>query len=156
PGDALSGLVTIDVQNGRRKLFATSDDMIFRKPVWLPDGSGLVVLSFGVYGLQTQIGFVSFPGGKLSRVTRDTNSYTDLSLAADGQTLATVLGQTHLNLYVSEAGSNSTTRQLASAPQAHSVSWTRAGQLLISTARGLVLLNSESGTQTPLLSQFSS
>src|SRR5208337_1356988 len=111
PGDKFSGLVAIDMESGKRKLFVTTDSMFFQKPVWLPDGSGLLVLGAGPYFTQTQIVFVSFPGGKISAVTRDTNSYRDLSLSADGHTLATVLRQTQLNAYVMPAGANSTEAQ---------------------------------------------
>ena len=45
PGDAVSGLVAIDVESGKRNLFATSNDKFFQRPVWLPDGSGLMALA---------------------------------------------------------------------------------------------------------------
>ena len=38
PAGALSGLVAIDIESGKRKLFATAKDKFFQKPVWLPDG----------------------------------------------------------------------------------------------------------------------
>ena len=156
PGDALSGLVAIDVENQKRKLFATSQDLFFNRPVWLPDGSGLLVLADHPYGAPSQIVFVAFPSGKLSPVTRDTNSYADLSLAADGHTLATVLRQVHLNAYVMPSDATSSqARQLTTASPSDIISWTRDGQLLISAAAGgLTLLNPESGAQTPFLSQL--
>ena len=44
---------------------------------------------------------------KCRRVTRDTNAYIDLSLAADGHTMATVERQTHNNVYVLPDGASS-------------------------------------------------
>ena len=130
--------------------------MVFQKPVWLPDGSGLLVLGAGPYFTQTQIVFVSFPAGKLSPVTRDTNSYVDLSLATDGHALATVLSQIHLNPYVMPDGAGSSqARQLTTGSPVTGVSWTRDGQLLTSAgATGLTLLNPDSGAKTPFLSQI--
>jgi eukaryotic-like serine/threonine-protein kinase len=156
PGDALSGLVAIDVESGKRNLFVTSNDKFFQRPVWLPDGSGLLVLGAGPYFTLTQIVFVSFPAGKLSPVTRDTNSYADLSLAADGHTLATVLRQRYLNPYVMLAGATSSqARQLTTGSPITNVSWTRDGQLLTSAgAGGLALLNPDSGAKAPFLSQL--
>ena len=156
PGDTLSGLVAIDVASGKRTLFVTTNDLFFQKPVWLPDGSGLLVLGAGPYFTQTQIVFVSFPAGKLSPVTRDTNSYVDLSLAADGHALATVLSQTHLNPYVMPDGAGSSqARQLSTGSPVTGVSWTRDGQLMTSAgASGLTLLNPDSGAKTPFLSQL--
>jgi len=156
PGDALSGLVAIDVQSGKQNLFSTSPDLFFNRPVWLPDGSGLLVLADHAYGAQTQIVFVVYPSGKISPVTRDTNSYKDLNISADGHTLATVLRQAHLNAYAmpSEA-SSSPARQLTTASPSDSISWTRDGQLLMSgIAGGATLLNPDSNLQTPLLSQL--
>jgi eukaryotic-like serine/threonine-protein kinase len=156
PGEAFSGLVAIDVESGKRNLFATTNDKFFQRPVWLPDGSGLLALSAGPYLTQTQIVFISFPAGKMSAVTRDANSYSDLSLAADGHALATVLSQTHLDPYVMPAGtSSSQARRLATGSPITKVSWTKDGQLLTSAgATGLALLNPESGAKTPLLSQL--
>ena len=156
PGDALSGLVAIDVANGKRSLFVTSNDLFFTLPSWLPDGSGLTVLGDSAYGAHTQIFFVSFPEGKLSPVTRDTNSYIDLSLAADGRTLATVLRQTYLNPYVMPEGAGSSqARQLNAGSSATDVSWTRDGQLMTSApTSGLALLNPDSGAKTPFLPQL--
>ncbi|SPF46467.1 Serine/threonine protein kinase [Candidatus Sulfotelmatobacter kueseliae] len=157
PGDKFSGLVAIDMESGKRNLFVTTNSMFFQKPVWLPDGSGLLVLGAGPYFTQTQIVFVSFPGGKISAVTRDTNSYRDLSLSADGHTLATVLRQTQLNAYVMPAGASSTqARQVTTGSPIIGVSWTRDGQLIASAeASGLALLNPESGSKVPIVSQLS-
>jgi len=156
PGEAVSGLVAIDVESGKQKLFVTTNDRFFQRPIWLPDGSGLLVLGAGPYFTQNQIVFVSFPGGKVSAVTRDTNSYSDLSLAADGHTLATVLSQTHLDPYVvPEGASSSQARRLTTGSPITGVSWTKDGQLITSAgAAGLALVNPESGAKTPLLSQF--
>ena len=156
PGDALSGLVAIDVESGKQNLFVTTNEVYLQKPVWLPDGSGLLALGAGPYYTQVQIVFVSFPSGKISPVTRDANSYVDLSVAADGHALATVLNQTHLTLYVMPDGaSSSQARQLATGSPVTSVSWTRDGQLMTSAgADGLTLLNPDSGAKTPFLSQI--
>src|ERR1700736_1143658 len=109
--------------------------------------SGLLVLGAGPYFTQTQIVFVSFPTGKISPVTRDTNSYPDLSLSADGHTAATVLRQTQLNAYVLPEGvSGAQPRQLTNGSPIIGVSWTRDGQIVTSAeASGIALLNPESG-----------
>jgi serine/threonine protein kinase len=156
PGEAFSGLVAIDVESGKRNLFATTNDKFLQRPVWLPDGNGLLALGAGPYLTQTQIVFISFPAGKMSAVTRDANSYSDLSLAADGHALAAVLSQTHLDPYVMpEGASSSQARRLATGSPISKVSWTKDGQLLTSAgATGLALLNPDSGAKTPLLSQL--
>ncbi len=156
PGDALSGLVAMDAETGKRNLFVTSDNLFFVRPMWLPDGKGLLVIGQLPYGAQWQIFFVSFPEGKLTPVTRDTNSYVDLSLSADGHTVATVLRQAHLSQSVLTVGaSSSQERPFSTGSLNDSVSWTRDGKLLMSAAAGgLTLLNLESGAQTPFAAQI--
>ncbi|HXY48263.1 MAG TPA: protein kinase [Terriglobales bacterium] len=156
PGDALSGLVAIDVSSGKRKLLTTTNELYFTLVSWLPDDSGLLALGDSGYGSHTQIFFVSFPGGKLFPVTRDTNSYIDLSLADDGRTLATVQRQIRLKSYVMpvDAGS-SPARELTSGSSITSISWTRNDQLMTSIPMsGLSLLNPSSDVKTPFLSQM--
>ncbi len=157
PGDALGGMAAFDAESGKRNDFLLSKDLYFSKQVWLPDGSGLLALGVPVFSSQVQIVHVAYPSGKVSAVTRDTNSYIDLSMAADGHTVAAVERLTHNNAYVMPAaGSSAQARQLAmEGPPSYEVGWTRDGQLLMSVANtGVTLLNSESGAKTPLFSQI--
>jgi serine/threonine protein kinase len=155
PGDAISGVVAIDVETGRRKLFVTSKKEYFSRPAWLPDGRGLLVLGDDAFGAHTQIFVISYPEGKVSALSRDTNSYNDLSLAGDGHTLAAVLRQTHLNPYVMPADTGSSeARQITGDALITGISWTRDGQLLTSApANGLALLNPDTGAKLPFLAQ---
>ena len=157
PGDMLSGLVAIDVHSGKRNMFMTTSDLYFDRAIWMPDGRGLVVSCSRVFSSQTQIAFVSFPAGKVSPITRDANTYTDFSLAADGRTLATVQRQTHLASYVMPEGASSAqARPLTASTPSVALSWTRDGQLITAAeAGGLTMINPESGLTTPFGSQFS-
>ncbi len=158
PGGALGGMAAFDVESGKRNVFMISKDLFFSRTAWLPDGSGLLALCTHAFSNQGQIVHVAFPSGKVSAVTRDTNAYTDLSLGADGHTLASVQRQTHMAPYViSDGDSASQARQLSmeGAPS-YEIAWTRDGQLLISVSGGSVsLVNPGSGTRTPFLSQIS-
>jgi serine/threonine protein kinase len=155
PGTALSGLVAIDPETGKRNLFMTSDRLFFVRPTWLPDGIGMLVIGQLAYAAQWQIFYASFPDGKLTPVTRDTNSYVDLSLSADGRTAASVLRQAHLIQSVLPVGAgNSAERPFGARSLDDMVSFTRDGKLLMSAAGGgLTLTNLESGSQTPFASQ---
>jgi Tol biopolymer transport system component len=155
PGDALSGLAAIDVETGERNLFMTAKSLFFVRPMGLPHGKGMLVLGQLPYAAQWQIFFISYPDGKLTPVTRDTNSYVDLSLSADGHTAATVLRQAHLTQSVLAMGDGSAQEHLFSTSSLNDmVTWMRDGKLLLSAAAGgLTLLNPESGSQTPFASQ---
>ena len=156
PGDALGGLDAIDAESGKRHPFLISKDLFFSKPVWLPDGSGLLALGVPAFSTQTQIFHISYPSGKVSPVTRDTNTYTDLGLAADGHALATVERQMQMTPYVVPDGSSG-----SQAPPLtlegltpYEVGWTRDGHLLMSIANtGVLLVNPESGAKSSLFTQ---
>jgi len=156
PGDALGGMDAIDAETGTRHPFLLSKELYFSRPVWLPDGSGLLVLAAPFAG-QNQIVYISYPSGKVSPVTRDTNAYTDLSLAADGHTMATVERQVLNNAYVMPDGASSSQARefpMQGFPD-YEVGWTPNGQLLASgIGGGITLLNPDTGSKTPLLSQL--
>src|SRR5262249_47951247 len=99
PEGALGGMDAIEVETGKRKPFLISKDLFFGRSVWLADGSGLLALA-QPFSAPNQIVHISYPSGKVSAVTRDTNAYIDLSLAADGHTLATVERQLYYKIYV--------------------------------------------------------
>ena len=107
PGNALSGLMAIDVRNGQQHLVLSSDSG-FVSATWMPEGNGLLALekTRASNFAQEQIEYVTYPAGRLDPVTRDTNSYSDLSVAANGQVLATVLSQGRWNLEVMSASSS--------------------------------------------------
>ena len=149
PGDAFSGLVAIDIASGKQRLFFTSNDSIVQRPEWMRDDEGLVALAALTHN---QIIFVSYPDGKSQPVTRDTNNYSDPSLAADGRELATVLSEGHRFLYVMPAVSGATAqvRQLTSGTLLSRFSWLGGSQIVRDSPSGLSILNTESGTATSL------
>ena len=151
PGDALSGLVAVDTTTGKERLFFTTNSALVTAATWLPDGSGLLVLSAGVTATTSrrQIVFVSYPDGKSHPITRDTNSYEDLSLAADGHTLATVVSESHYGLYLA-ASDGASPKQLVSAHGTFTADWTPAGQILIDQDGRVSLLNPDSNAKTAL------
>jgi len=151
PGDALSGLASIDIASGEQRLFFTSSDSIVQRPVWMKDGEGLVALSSLI---RNQIIFVSFPNGKTRPITRDTNNYSDPSVSGDGKQVATVLSENHFTLWlVPSAGrANAQSRQLASGTQLFRVSWLSDAQIVTDSQSGLRILSTDNGSSTPLSS----
>ena len=64
-------------------------------------------------------------------MTRDTNDYSDLSVAASGHVIATILGEDRWNLFVMPASSGSAqVRQLTTAEASTNFTWTRDNQLM--------------------------
>ncbi len=128
--DVASGLIrlaAVDAAGGQRKPFYGSNERIVDKPAWLPDGSGVLVLSSEQSSnfSRAQIGFVSYPQGVYSPVTRDTSSYSDLSVASSGSILATVQNEGRWNLQVMPMGSPAAqARQVTSAEADTNFTWT--------------------------------
>ena len=153
-GNALSGLLAIDVATGRQKLFFKFDTARLSRPVWLPDGTGILVLSSDQSSnfTEQQITLVSYPEGKPRSVTRDTSNYTDIGVASDGRTLVTVLADARWNLFVTRPGSASEAqgRQLTSGASVQSFSWTRDHKLIASQDSGLSLVDPDSGNKFAL------
>jgi eukaryotic-like serine/threonine-protein kinase len=156
PEGALTGLVATDVATaGQRVIFAA--DGILANPVWLPDGRGLLVLSRDRESnfTRNQIGLVSYPGGKFRAITQDINDYADLSLAADGHTLVTVLNQRQWNLYLVPAatGASTESQQITSGKPVTTFSWTPTGQLLLAEELTISQMNPDSGARIMIPSE---
>jgi eukaryotic-like serine/threonine-protein kinase len=149
PGEADSGLMMVDASTGKQRLFLSSDDFL-DLPTWMPDGSGLLVLDSDQASNYTrsQIAFVSYPEGKLNPVTRDTNTYFDLSVASSGQELATVLSEERWNLFVMSAASEgSDARLVHSANPFTNFTWTHDGRMIYDKDGTLNWVNPDSGAQ---------
>ncbi len=149
PGNALTGLMAVDTATGHQNLVLSSASILF-SPTWLPEGRGLLVLVRGAdsnYSRQ-QIYFVAYPAGHMDPITRDTNKYSDLSLSANGQVLATVLSEERWSLEVmTAAGGGADTRTVAPAQMFTNFTWTHDGRLLHDKDNLLNWVNPETGAK---------
>ena len=154
PANAFGGLTTVDITDGKQRLFFTSDYSTLERLAWMPNGRGLLALSgLDITGpIRNQVVFVSYPEGQSFPVTRDTNYYADLSLSADGHALATVSRERHLNLATTPSGDSGTSkaRQLVSGASYLHFTWTADSHVITESASGLNLINPESGAVAPL------
>jgi serine/threonine protein kinase/Tol biopolymer transport system component len=144
-------LVAVDASSGQRKAFFSGHERFFGNPSWLPDGSGVLVLEReqSTNFNRTQIGFVSYPKGIYSPVTRDTNSYSDLSVDSSGHILAAVQGEYRWNLQLMPSGARADQiKQAASAEGETNFTWTADNQLISDQANMLNLVDPATGTKT--------
>jgi serine/threonine protein kinase/Tol biopolymer transport system component len=150
PGDALTGLIAVDASSGQQKPILNSNDAL-GAPIWMPDGRGLLALDgdLSTHYTRAQIVFISYPDGKVSRVTRDTNDYSDLSLAANGQVLATVLSEARWNLAVASAN-GADARPISSVASFTNFTWTADGRLIDDTDNALHWVNPQTGAKGAL------
>jgi len=123
---------------------------------WLPGGQWLL-LNYNEKGPtfgNGQVGLLSRAGGEIQPVTRDTNNYDTLTIAADGKTAATVQTKETRSLYVlpvaGTQGSKSA-EAIAQARDAQSIGWSSDGKLLVSNGQSVVKMNPDGGEQTTLI-----
>jgi eukaryotic-like serine/threonine-protein kinase len=156
PRDALGGLVTVDASTGKQNLVFESKDGFLFKPVWLPDGSGLLALYTGgeTNFSRQQIVAVSLRDRSARAVTHDINDYSDLSLSADGHTVATVLRQLHSDLFAARASdlSSGQAQQVTSGAAVSTFTWTADGQMILEQQNIANLFHPDTGSKTPLTS----
>ena len=62
--------------------------------VWFADGSGFVFSGRENQNGTNQIWRASYPGGEAEQITNDFNDYLELSVSADGRSIATIKGDT--------------------------------------------------------------
>jgi eukaryotic-like serine/threonine-protein kinase len=149
-GNSLESLVALDVESKRQKIIFGSNAQLVESPAWLPDGSSLLGLlraqssNFN----QSQIVSISFPEGKLSPITRDTNTYSNLSVASSGRVIATVLSENRWSLFVLPSAENGAqARVIASAQPYMNFSWTPSSQLIAEQGTNLNRIDPATGAK---------
>jgi Tol biopolymer transport system component len=106
----------------------------------MPDGRSFIADGIDRVGtMASQIWQIGFPSGERRRVTNDLDSYTGVSLSADGSVLATVQTAKQAGLWVVQAGGVES-RQMGGAPGrtvgALGVAWTPDGRLVFTSDAG--------------------
>ena len=130
---------------------------ILSDTLWLPSGRGLVTRYTERLSpiARAQIGYISYPAGEFTTITRDTNDYKSLSLSGDGKTIATVQRKTSANLFLlPAAGFTGNPPQPAPAQNRNSFvfGWQNDGTLLFDDGASLVRIAADGSGRTTLLS----
>ncbi len=107
------------------------------QPVWIADGSGLLVTASENSTGPEQVWHVALANGEASRVTHDLNDYRDLSLTADSARLAAVQDQTASSIWIAAEADANSARQIVSDSGGNvEVAWTPAGLIIYSANAG--------------------
>jgi eukaryotic-like serine/threonine-protein kinase len=94
-----SKVVAFSVEDGNEKNLTTESWLFSARVQWLRDMSGLLVIA-GDTPVSAMIYHISYPDGRVRRVTNDLNSYRAMGLTQDGKQLTTVQVQGLVNLWV--------------------------------------------------------
>lgn len=132
--DSISAVISIDPDTGAQRTISRPPYTLLTNVSWLPDGKALAVIysSMETSFSRQQVGLISYPDGKFRPITADTNDYANLSVSADGATIATLMRQSVRDVYVSSGlkADYSDARQVSSGDPVPVVAWTRDNNLL--------------------------
>jgi eukaryotic-like serine/threonine-protein kinase len=132
--DSISALISIDPGTGAQRTISKPSYTQLTNVSWLPNGRALAVIfsSMETNFSRQQVGLISYPDGKFRPITADTNDYANLSVSADGATIATLMRQSVRDVYVSSGlkADYSDARQVSPGDPVPAVAWTRDNNLL--------------------------
>ncbi|MGB9235663.1 MAG: hypothetical protein WCC04_14730, partial [Terriglobales bacterium] len=156
PGNGIGGIDLVDADTGKLQTLTFADQVIWEAR-WSSAGDGLYVIysARGPNFFHRQIGYVTLEDGRLRPITRDTNSYSALSLSTDGKTLATVQQKVASNLYIlpSEGSASAEISPLASGGEhVGFFNWAADGSLLASELTQLVRMDAGGTNPSQLVS----
>jgi serine/threonine protein kinase len=139
---AFGGISFFDVDTGKIQTINFSDKNVSALQ-WPPGGDGLFVTyqQKGPDFNRGQVGFVSLSDGRVRPISRDTNSYSTLTLSADGKTVATVQQKALSNLFVLPGEGSMTPTASPLVVDGEHISqfnWTSDGDLLTSDRTRMV------------------
>jgi serine/threonine protein kinase/Tol biopolymer transport system component len=101
------------------------------QPVWLANGSGLLVTASESATTPEQVWYIALSNGETTRVTHDLNDYHDLSLAGNSRRLAVVQDQSVSSIWVAPNADAGRAQQIASdTSSSEDVAWTPEGRIV--------------------------
>jgi eukaryotic-like serine/threonine-protein kinase len=95
-------VATVPVSGGDETPLGKQRWLSISRLAWLPDGTGIVVPAGDIASpSQRQLYEVSYPQGRVRRITNDLNNYYGLGITADSRALVTLRGEVRMKTYVS-------------------------------------------------------
>ncbi|MGB9460722.1 MAG: protein kinase [Candidatus Acidiferrum sp.] len=143
-----AAVLAVDVATGKQETKPLSTNQVYRNPVWMADGTGLLVSEFGEYGsMNAQLGIVGYPSGKYRRITNDTNSYLFPSIATDGRSIVASQTQSSYPIEVASAAQPDEARpvSLSSSSPVWNWDWTSDGRIVFAQIPGIDVVKPDGG-----------
>ncbi len=145
--------LAVSVSDGESRDIYSSKSFLGRLQ-WLPDGDGLLmVIADPASGLGGQIWHLSYPDGKVQRVTNDLTNYDlcclDLTRSAD--TIATIEDNYVADLWLAPAGAAAKAQQITSNEAIADASWLTEDKILVQNTKGDLLIVDRNGANRTLL-----
>jgi serine/threonine protein kinase len=100
PNGLPAALIEIDATTGTPKDIGSKHWRDVQDFAWLPDGSGILLAAMERTGANMQLWALTYPAGKVRRVSNDLSDYLSVAVSKDGQTLASVQRNMSSELWV--------------------------------------------------------
>lgn len=150
-------LVEIQVEDGAEKIITSGEWGWIDSLQWLSDGSGIVLIaSDSRSGFNSQqVWHISYPEGEVQRITNDLNSYDEISLTRDSETLACLQKNVFSSIWVVSDGGPGQVRQIVSGTFGWAkLSWTPDGRIVYQLDAGdnsdIWIVDADGGNQKQL------
>jgi Tol biopolymer transport system component len=146
-------VLAISAAEGTEKKIYTTTSFIGRLQ-WMPDGKGLVtILADPLTGLRGQVWYVSYPDGKVRRITNDLTNYDSccISLTKDAGTIAVIEDNYASDVWIAPEGIADKAQQITSAESVVGASWLSNDKIVIQNTRGDLLRFDRNGSNRLLL-----
>jgi len=106
------------------------------QPIWLSDGSGLLLPASDRPGSPMAVWYVSLPEGEATRITHDLNNYEDLSITTDMRHLSAVQILAVSSIWVTDADGSSVKQVKSETGSLDVLAWTNQGQIVYRSSAG--------------------
>ncbi|MFZ0967250.1 MAG: protein kinase [Candidatus Acidiferrales bacterium] len=153
-------LSVLDIGSGKETQLTAFSDKTISDVAWAPGGRGLLVdyADRASGSTNLQIGYVSYPEGRLQPLTNDTHGYQAVSISADGRSMVSIQRQQSDSVFVQPVRVNATAVQIQGLPNqaaVNSVGWDDHGNVLVATSTSVLRLSLDGRQQTTLVSNSS-
>lgn len=134
-GEKKRYLFEIDIETGKESLVKHPDWANALQAFWLNDGSSFIVSVQEDLDSFTQFWHLSYPDGEATRITNDTNHYTEFTLSFDTKSIITANKSEHSNLYLVSLDESGNAQKITSQTLGHygmwGIDWTIDGKNLV-------------------------
>jgi eukaryotic-like serine/threonine-protein kinase len=136
-----SRVVSFSVADGSEKSLSSKSWPYAGRVQWLPDMTGLLVIA-GESPASSQVWMMSYPDGRIRRVTNDLGAYRAIGLTQNAKTFTTVQAEGLVNLWVLPEGNAAKAIRL---PTGNIAFYSSAGNNLSWTPDGRIVFVSNEG-----------
>ena len=130
-------LVEVQIKDGTEKPIPSQNWFQITRVTWRRDGRGLFLTGPDQSVSPFQIWYVSYPEGKVRRITNDPIDYNSLALTADSHTLVTLQVDRLTSIWMMKGLETQQARQITTGVgHTNGVPWTSDDKILYSSATG--------------------